>query len=348
MKHESEGRKRGVKRGSRPPDRAARGRSARARAGISGRQVRRTRRPAGSDHIAPPPPSPPLPPSRSSPPPTTISSDPKHAHPPQTPDDRPKAVAQLWFNAESASWTPEGNALTFTGPSEEVYTTYKNASLAQAFAPGKFGPETQGDAAIIGDGADGQRVGTIVRVSSPVYENGVLKATAVPLKKGEATLLAGGKIDKAINDPNSGISYIGDAPVSLKNVQVIVDSKAPEEQATAKLEGGNRKLRYYGENVAEGAAGAAIGNAVCHGSFACAAVGWSVGVHHDDCTFFFLLSLATHASPAPVTLTHDPHTNPHRAQRRPGRRRRQQQLRQVSGALMDARVAARWPNLTTG
>jgi hypothetical protein len=201
-------------------------------------------------------------------------------------DDRAEAKAQLWFNADSAAWTPEGNALTFTvAPGAEVYTSYKvNASLAQAFAPGKFGPGTEGDAAIVGDGPDGKRIGTIVRVSEPVFQDGVLKAKAVPLKKGEATLLQGGKVEKAATS-NPDITFLaGDAPVSLKNVLVIVDSKAPPAQAEAKLGAGagNRRLRYYGENVAEGAAGAAIGNAVCHGSFACAAVGWSVGVHHDD------------------------------------------------------------------
>ena len=216
-----------------------------------------------------------------------------------------KAEQFLSFSAGSA--TLDNGVVTFNQPSEKITTTVGDAVLADAFAPGRIGPEIKADGVVTGKGPDGKKVLTVIKFSEPVFANGVLTAKAAPVVKTDAPTLQGGEVEKALADKD----FVPMSPelktASLTEVAIVVDSRAapgskPEGNmdvpaaavaaanattgavmdaskaaVVAPAEQMGRRLLYAG-NVA---AGAIIGSAACGGSIACAAVGANVAYHNQ-------------------------------------------------------------------
>jgi hypothetical protein len=209
-------------------------------------------------------------------------------HPPT--EERGKAEEGLWFDAMTAVYQPDNQNIFFSGiiPGNTIHTSQGDLKMDEAFPTGRFTPDQQGDAVITGTNAAGQQVKAVVRLALPVYnsEKQVLGIKAKPVNKGEASLLAGGKVEEALADP-AVVTLDQDKEGKLTDVKVWVDStsaKSPNpDPMPATSNGGRRLAHYYYDpwgSPAGAIVGGAVGNAICHGSVVCTAAGAHYGYHH--------------------------------------------------------------------
>lgn len=221
--------------------------------------------------------------------------------------------AEWWLTFKATSASLADGVVTFEPPKGDgewmIKTTVGDVKLADAFAPGRVGPDAKADGVVTGKTMEGDKdVLTVIRFSEPEFKDGVLTAKAAPVNKGDMPTLTDGEVQKALANDR----FVPMSPelktASLSDVQITLDSRAaPGARADGKAEipstvsasdpgtpqpaappsaepaaaepaaAAGRRLLYAG-NVATGAI---IGSAACGGSVVCAAVGANVAYHNQ-------------------------------------------------------------------